>query len=180
MRRSDTYGDTPFSSSYSGMRLINRELIANLHARAKASPRLRTHHNLHASHDEAVQRMCMAMEPGTYIRPHRHPDKWELLHIITGELLVLSFGATGIVLTRTVLSVGGDTYGLENPAGTWHAVATLAASTVVLEVKPGPYLPTPEDDFATWAPPEGHARATEFEHWYKTAQAGDKAPPFTS
>ncbi|HVA55448.1 MAG TPA: WbuC family cupin fold metalloprotein [Gammaproteobacteria bacterium] len=162
------------------MKLIDCDLVAGLHAAALMSPRQRTHHNLHASHDETIQRMCMAMEPGTYIPPHRHPDKWELLLIISGEMLVLSFDDSGMVLTRTRLSAGGDTFGLENPAGTWHAVATLVPSTVVLEVKHGPYLPTTIQDFAHWAPPEGHARAAEYERWYRTAQAGDKAPAFTA
>jgi cupin fold WbuC family metalloprotein len=158
------------------MKLIDQSLVANLHAQALASPRLRFHHNLHASHDETIQRMCMAMEPGTYVRPHRHPDKWELLLIISGAMLVLSFDEAGKVLTRTRLAADGDVYGLENPAGAWHAVATLAPSTVVLEVKHGPYLPTTTQDFAPWAPPEGHARVNEFEHWYRSAQIGEQAP----
>lgn len=162
------------------MQLIDRALLAKLHVRALASPRLRTHHNLHASHDETIQRTCMAMEPGTYIRPHRHPDKWELLLIISGEMLVLSFDASGKVLTRTRLAAGGETIGVENPAGTWHAVATLAPSTVVLEVKHGPYLPTGVQDYAHWAPPEGHARAAEFERWYKDARVGHQAPAYTA
>ncbi len=162
------------------MKLIDRSLVASLHAQALVSPRLRTHHNLHDSLDETIQRMCMAMEPGTYIRPHRHPDKWELLLIISGEMLVLSFDDSGTVLTRTHLSAGGDTYGLETTAGTWHAVATLAPSTVVLEVKHGPYLPAGQQDFAHWAPPEGHARAAEVERWYRTALAGDRPPVFAA
>lgn len=160
------------------MKVIDRALVAQLHDKALGSLRLRTHCNLHAVHDESIQRMCMAMEPGTYIRSHRHPDKWELLLIVSGEMLVLSFDDHGSVLTRTLLSAGGYTYGLENPAGTWHAVATLAPSTVVFECKSGPYAPTPERDFASWAPPEGHVRATEFERWYKSAQPGDQAPAF--
>lgn len=58
------------------MKLIDQALVASLHAKAKVAPRLRTHHNLHPTHEDAIQRMCMAMEPGTYVRPHRHPDKW--------------------------------------------------------------------------------------------------------
>ncbi|HEX5339530.1 MAG TPA: WbuC family cupin fold metalloprotein [Gammaproteobacteria bacterium] len=162
------------------MKFINRDLVAQLHDKAGASPRLRTHHNLHASHEESIQRMCMAMEPGTYIRPHRHPDKWELLLIVAGEMVVLSFDAAGRVLTRTLLSAGGQTYGMEHPAGTWHAVVTLAPSTLVLEVKPGPYAPTVEQDFAAWAPPEADARAAEFERWYKMAQPGDLPPAFSA
>lgn len=160
------------------MKLIDQILIAQLHDKAVAAPRLRTHHNLHASHEETIQRMCMAMEPGTYIRPHRHPDKWELLLIVSGEMLVLTHDDAGKVLSRTLLSADGPVYGMENAAGTWHAVATLAPATVVLEVKHGPYLPTAEQDFASWAPPEGHARAGEFENWYRMAQPGDTPPSF--
>lgn len=160
------------------MQFIDRALVAQLHEKAIASPRLRTHHNLHATHTEPIHRMCMAMEPGTYIRPHRHPDKWELLLIVCGEMLVLTFDDTGKVLTRTLLSAGGQTYGVESPAGTWHAVATLAPSTVVFECKAGPYVPTAEKDFAPWAPPEAHAHAADFERWYKTAQPGDRPPAF--
>ena len=156
------------------MKLIDRDLVVHLHAQAAASPRLRTHHNLHASHADPIQRMCMAMEPGTYVRPHRHPHKWELLLIVSGELLVLTFDDTGTVLTRTLLSAGGYTYGVENPASTWHAVVTLAPATVVFEVKQGPYLPTAEQDFASWAPPEGDPRAAGFERWYRSAQPGDR------
>ncbi|MGA9852964.1 MAG: WbuC family cupin fold metalloprotein [Gammaproteobacteria bacterium] len=162
------------------MKLIDRALVARLHENALDSPRLRTHHNLHASHEEPIHRMCMAMEPGTYVRPHRHPDKWELLLIVSGEMLVLSFDDAGTVLSRTLLSAGGYTYGLETPAGIWHAVVTLAPSTVVFECKAGPYVPTAEQDFAPWAPPESHPRAAEFERWYKTAQPGSKPPAFMS
>jgi cupin fold WbuC family metalloprotein len=160
------------------MKLIDRALIAQLHDKAIAAPRLRTHHNLHASHEEVIQRMCMAMEPGTYIRPHRHPDKWELLLIVSGKMLVLTHDNAGKVLTRTILSADGPVYGMESVAGTWHSVATLAPATVVLEVKHGPYVPTAEQDFAAWAPPEGNVRAGEFENWYRTAQPGDLPPSF--
>ncbi|HLW73476.1 MAG TPA: WbuC family cupin fold metalloprotein, partial [Gammaproteobacteria bacterium] len=51
------------------MKIIDRLLVATLHHKAANAPRLRTHHNLHPSHDDPIQRMCMAMEPGTYVRP---------------------------------------------------------------------------------------------------------------
>lgn len=158
------------------LKFIDRTLVARLHADAVESPRRRTHYNLHATLDAPIHRMCMAMEPGTYVRPHRHPDKWELLVILTGDMLVLTFDEHGTVLTRTRLAASGATYGMETPAGTWHAVATLAPATVVLECKPGPYLRPPEQDFAHWAPPEGDARAPEFERWYRTAKVGARPP----
>ena len=158
------------------MKLIDRILVADLHLKAVSAPRLRTHFNLHPSHEDPIQRMCMAMEPGTYIRPHRHPEQWELLLIVSGDMRVIYFDDAGRVLACTRLTAGGTTYGLETPAGTWHGIVTLAPGTVVFESKPGPYTPTQERDFVAWAPPEGHAKAPEFERWYKTAKPGDTPP----
>ncbi|HIC0138358.1 TPA: WbuC family cupin fold metalloprotein, partial [Enterobacter hormaechei] len=42
-------------------------------AQAANSPRLRAHHNFHPELSDPVQRLAIAMEPGTYVRPHRHP-----------------------------------------------------------------------------------------------------------
>lgn len=155
---------------------IDRDLVARLHERALALPRRRTHHNLHSDHADAIQRLCLAIEPGSYVRPHRHPHKWELLLIVCGKLAVLTFSDEGTVLERTLLSSGGHCYGIENPAGTWHSVVSLAPSTMIFECKPGPYTPTPEQDFAAWAPPEGDRRAAEFERWYRTAEPGEVPP----
>lgn len=160
------------------MKLIDQALVASLHAKAKVAPRLRTHHNLHPTHEDAIQRMCMAMEPGTYVRPHRHPDKWELLLIVSGDMLVLYFDDAGKVTTVTRLKAGGETLGLETPANTWHGIVTLAPATVVFECKHGPYVPTEEKDFVAWAPVEGHARCAEFERWFKGAKVGDIAPAY--
>ena len=162
------------------MKLIDQNLVASLQAKAKAAPRLRTHHNFHPSHEDPIQRMAMAMEPGTYVRPHRHPDKWELLLIVSGDMGVLTFDDAGKVLTRTRLTAGGATLGLENPANTWHGIVTLTPATVVFECKTGPYVPTAEQDFVPWAPPEGHARCAEFERWFKDAKVGDMPPVFKS
>jgi cupin fold WbuC family metalloprotein len=160
------------------MKLIDRILVASLHAKAVTAPRLRTHHNLHPSHEDPIQRMCMAMEPRTYVRPHRHPDKWELLLIVSGDMLVLYFDDQGKVTAVTRLTAGGETLGLETPAGTWHGIVTLAPSTVVFECKKGPYVPTEEKDFVAWAPAEGHVRCAEFERWFKDASVGDQAPDY--
>lgn len=158
------------------MKIIDRALVATLHHKAANAPRLRTHHNLHPSHEDPIQRMCMAMEPGTYVRPHRHPDKWELLLIVSGDMRVLHFGEAGKVLAVTRLTAGGETLGLETPANTWHGVVTLSPATVVFECKKGPYVPTEEKDFVAWAPGEGHARCVEFENWFRKAKVGDLPP----
>ena len=160
------------------MKLIDKALVAQLHQTATATPRLRTHHNLHPTHEDPIQRMCMAMEPRTYVRPHRHPEKWELLLIVSGDMRVLHFDDAGRVRSVTRLTVGGETAGLETPANTWHGIATLAPATVVFECKHGPFIPTAERDFVAWAPPEGHDRCAEFEAWFQHAKVGDTPPAY--
>ena len=160
------------------MKTIDKQLVAKLHATAAAAPSLRTHHNLHPTHEDPIQRMCMAMEPRTYVRPHRHPDKWELLLIVSGDMLVIYFDDAGKVMAVTRLTAGGETLGVETPANTWHGIVTLAPATVVFECKHGPYVPTVEKDFVAWAPAEGHARCAEFEDWFKHAKVGDVAPDY--
>jgi len=62
------------------MKLIDNALFEKLCEKADESPRRRAHPLVHASHGDLVQRMLIALQPGTYFRPHRHcrPPKWEL------------------------------------------------------------------------------------------------------
>ena len=62
-----------------------------------------------------MQRPAIAMEPGTYIRPHRHPQT-ELLTKLRGRFVVLQFNDDGVVTQRTLL--GEETKVLEMPAFT--------------------------------------------------------------
>ena len=50
---------------------ITESLFAQVAAGAAASPRQRKNHNLHQESD-LVQRFLNVLQPGTYVRPHRH------------------------------------------------------------------------------------------------------------
>lgn len=159
------------------MKRIDRTLLATLSTQAAASPRLRAHHNLHPQLDDPVQRLCIAMEPGTYVRPHRHmqPETWEILLILSGAVALLIFDDGGKVLERVELAAGGEVTAVEIPADTWHAVASLKAGTVVFEVKRGPYAPISELNYAPWSPADG-IQAASLESWYHGAREGNTAP----
>ena len=53
---------------------LDAALLDELCARARSVPRLRAHHNLHDSPEAPAHRLLVAMEPGSYVRPHRHLD----------------------------------------------------------------------------------------------------------
>lgn len=143
-------------------------------AAAAASPRLRAHRNLHPELSDPVQRLAIAMEPGTYVRPHRHPHTFELLLPLSGRFLVLHFDDKGQVLRREIL--GEECRVLETDAGVWHAVLSLDAGGIIFEVKQGAYQPVSEQDSAGWAPAEGETGCAELMAWYATAQPGDHGP----
>jgi cupin fold WbuC family metalloprotein len=78
-------------------------------------PSLGAHRNLHPELSDPVQRLAIAMEPGTYVRPHRHPHTFELLTALSGRFLVLNFDDNGNVTQRVVL--GEDCKVLEMSCG---------------------------------------------------------------
>jgi len=157
------------------MKWIDISQLDSLTQMAKAAPRKRMNFNLHPASDEAVQRLFNAIEPGTYIRPHRHADplSFEVFLIIRGSAALLFFNDEGHVLERKVLSAGGETIGVEIPANTWHAMASLESGTIFFEVKKGPYVRPGGRNVAGWAPEENSPEAAKFVGWYRHAKAGD-------
>ena len=164
------------SDNYPPITHLNNALIEGLCSQATRASRQRINFNLHESATDPVQRFLNVMQPGTYVRPHRHdgPAKWELTVLLSGRMAMLILEADGTVRERIELDAAGPERGLELPPRAWHTSAVLAPNTVLLEIKPGPYDPLTDKDFATWAPAEGQTECTAFERKFRTAQPGDK------
>lgn len=143
---------------------IDRALLDEVSAEAQASSRLRKNRNFHAAETDASHRLLNAVEPGTYIAPHRHldPAKDESIIILRGRLGAVLFDERGAVTSHAVLGPGGDVVGINVPRGTYHAVIALQPATVFLEAKAGPYVPLTADERAPWAPAEGDARVQDY------------------
>jgi len=153
---------------------IDNALFASLCEQAEEAPRRRVHRLLHESHDDLVQRLLIALQPGTYFRPHRHtaPPKWELVLVLKGVAAWLGFDDDGRIRARTEAGAHKPAKGLEYPPGTWHALVCLAPDTVLFECKPGPFAPVSDQDFAPWAPAEDDAAAGEYVRWMLRAEPG--------
>lgn len=154
------------------MKQISISDLQAISHKAQASPRRRANLNLHPVLEDAIQRLAIAMEPDTYVRPHRHPHTWELLYPLSGRFLVLHFDDQGVVIDRTVL--GEDCAVLENPAGVWHAVLSLDVGGVIFEVKHGPYAPIAEQDYLQGSTAEGGDGIADILLWYAQARIGDR------
>lgn len=143
---------------------ITRKLLDELTATAKTGDRLRKNHNFHEHYDEVCQRLLNAIEPGSYIRPHRHlsPPKPETFVALRGRMVLVTFEEDGTIAESVPFGPGLETVGIDIPAGVWHTIVSLESGSIFFETKPGPYHPAPEQDFASWAPQEGSAEAADF------------------
>ena len=153
------------------MKTLSYDKLCQLSREALASPRLRMNSNFHPQLSDPIQRLAIAMEPGTYIRIHRHPHTWEMLTALRGRFLVLIYDNSGKVTER--LWLGAETRLLEIPANTWHSVLSLDEGGVIFEVKRGAYQPVQEQDCLPGTPPEGEEGVKETLEWYAKAEVGE-------
>lgn len=155
---------------------LDNNLFDELEQQAHLSPRRRAHLDIHASHDEPVQRFLNVMTRGSYVQPHQHanPPKWEMIVSLRGTAAILIFDDHGKVLHRHELDAQGPGHGVELPEHTWHTVVATCDCVVLLELKQGPFIGSQrEKDFAPWAPAEGETGQDAFEAWCRTATVGD-------
>ncbi|MFL6711515.1 MAG: WbuC family cupin fold metalloprotein [Sulfurifustis sp.] len=162
----------------SDIKRIDTADLRELVAQAAANPRRRKNFNVHDSPADPVQRFLNAFEPGTYIRPHRHPDKWELFVLLQGEAIAFVFDENGRVLDRADLNdTGSGVRVVEIPAGAWHSLVSLTSGTVLFEVKRGPYDPAAPAEYASWSPAEADPSAAAFERRLRGARIGELLVP---
>jgi cupin fold WbuC family metalloprotein len=137
--------------------VIDQALLAELAAEAQQSPRQRKNRNFHPADDYPGHRLLNAIEPGSYVTPHRHldPHKDETILCLRGRLGVVVFCPSGAVDRSYALARAGNCIGVDIPHGIYHSVLALEAGTVFFEAKAGPYVPLAADEKAPWAPVEG-------------------------
>ena len=145
----------------SGLVAFGEELLDEVTEGARESARKRSIVRFH-EHGDVVQRMLNALEPETYVRPHRHQvtGKREAFVALRGALLVVRFEENGRPVEGVVVSAEGPVRGVEVPKGEWHSIISLESGTVMYEVMLGPYDTATHKEFAPWAPPEEDGEAS--------------------
>lgn len=146
------------------IRTIDQALLAEVVAEAKAAPRRRKNRNFHPRDDYPGHRLLNAIEPGSYVMPHRHLDplKDETMVCLAGRLGLVFFDASGAVQKTLVAAPGSDLLGVDIPHGVFHSVLALESGTVFLEAKSGPYRPLVDAEKAHWAPEENTPEAVRY------------------
>lgn len=146
------------------MKKITLSVLNNLSSEAVNSARKRKNLNYHEELSDTLQRMLNAMEPGTYVQPHKHenPDKREAFILLKGRIAVITFDDEGIITDSIILDNNIGNFGVEIPEKVWHTLVVLEKGSVVYEVKDGPYTPINDKNFAPWAPREGEPGCKDY------------------
>ena len=146
---------------------ITGALFDDVTARASASPRLRMNHNFHSGPEDNPHRFLNVLMKGTYIRPHRHlyPPKAEAFLVLEGAADVIIFDDQGNITDRYQLgseTPEGRLWGVDIAPGVWHTILPRSERAVCFEVKPGPWQPATDKEFAAWAPADNDPAAAAY------------------
>lgn len=120
--------------------IIDKNLLDQVSAQAKESPRLRMNYNFHQSLEDKCHRFLNAVEPGTVVPIHRHPTKDESFVILRGKVRVTAHNDDGSIIEDVVLSQEGGNYGVDIPKNVWHKLESLESGSVIFECKAGPFV----------------------------------------
>ena len=127
--------------------VIDQEILDELTAKAKASPRLRMNFDMRNSASDGSQRMLNAIEPGTVMPIHRHMGSSETCLCVRGHFVEYFYDEKGN-LTDTFDMVPGGLI-VSVPIGQWHNLKSMESGTVLFECKDGAYEPQSPEDVLT-------------------------------
>ena len=159
------------------IQLLTEELIGAVAEQARQSPRRRKNYNFHTGDGDNPHRFLNVILAGSYVRPHRHlaPPKSESFLVLSGHMAAFVFDDAGKVIAGHILGDGpfagrapsritdrAVARGIDLQPGVWHSVASLTPVAVCYEVKPGPWVPATDKEFAPWAPEEGSPEAAQY------------------
>ena len=141
------------------VQLFDKDLLSDLHTKAKASDRLRQNFDLRTTPEDTSQRMLNALEVGTHVPIHRHLKTSETVICLEGCLDWVFYeglpnvDAGGPVHDGT--TVADETqfvecgrfricpregvYGIQIPQGAWHSIEVYEPSTI-FEAKDGKFF----------------------------------------
>lgn len=149
---------------------LTSEMLDALVEAAKTNPRLRQNMDLRNSPADASQRMLNAIEPGSVVPVHRHPQSTETVTVLRGAVRLSLFVHNGVrpfcanlpkapesdevvrerslkLVEQFVVEAGSSCPMYIVPAGMWHTTEALASGTIIFEAKDGKYG---EDGSESW------------------------------
>lgn len=154
------------------IKCLTQPLMESVAEQARSSPRHRKNYNFH-EHSDRVQRFLNVLQPGTYVRPHRHirsgdANGFEFFLVLKGAIGILILNEAGEVIRTEKISATGTTRGIELGEGMFHTLIAIEPDSVMFELKEGPYIPIEDKDFLPQFPLEN---TPEAKHCVETWQS---------
>lgn len=132
---------------------LQRSAIDELVAMAARSPKRRARICAHKDDLASIQEMIILINRDSYIGPHRHANKCESFHLITGSADIVVFKDDGTI--EKVIPFSHDQaffYRLDTQR--YHTIVVRSENIVFHEVTNGPFVRN-ATEYASFAPVEG-------------------------
>ena len=145
------------SKNYS---FINYKYINFLKSRVSKTKKKRVRICLHKSIKDKLHEMIIVLSKQTYIRPHKHQNKAESLHVIQGSADVVFFSNNGKVVKKERLSKNKNfLYRLSS--ATFHTFKIRSKFFIFHETTEGPFIKN-KTVFAKWSPKEINKKKAKY------------------
>ena len=134
---------------------INQKHINFLKKKVNFTKRKRARICLHKNLKDRLHEMLIILSKDGYIRPHKHLNKVESLHVIEGSAEVIFFNNKGkIIKKKTIGSYGkGLDFFYRLDSSVYHTFNIKSKYFIFHESTEGPLIKS-KTSYATWSPPE--------------------------
>jgi len=131
---------------------LDRRAIEFVKEQAFHNARGRARICMHKNKEDNLHEMLIAIRSDSYIRPHRHRNKVESVHLVEGEADIILFNEEGQIIDLVKISPKHNFYyRLDLPY--YHTVLVHSPILVIHETTNGPFNPK-ETEYAPFSPPE--------------------------
>ncbi len=143
-----------------GIPLVRNDDIVKIKLEAGESELKRARLCCHRGNEDKIHEMLIVLNNGTYIRPHKHLNKSESLHVIEGLADLVLFDENGDVTDSVSLGnySSGSVFYYKIDKPIFHTQIVRSPLFVFHEVTNGPFN---KDDtvYAPWSPDESNLKA---------------------
>ena len=143
------------------VKIVNDDFLEALVIKAANSSRKRYTVNL-TNPDCNLQALYTAIFMSSYIRPHRHQNRSEIISPIKGKIEVVLFNDLGEITERYYMGANYTTREIFIEKNTWHTLIALSPTAVIANPIEGPYDKENHSEYASWAPKEEDASSIDY------------------
>lgn len=129
--------------------------IQYLKDKAEKNERKRIRLCTHQNENDTLHEMLIVHKKGAYVRPHKHVNKSEAVHIIEGRVDVIIFNEMGNIVNVIKMSdyTSGNIFYYRMSEPLYHTLLIHSEILVFHEITNGPFSRN-DSVFAPWSPDE--------------------------